>query len=171
MFAKEVVMRVARSLPVMLIALLALVSVARADTAAPASAWQPAQWTAEDTVELRTTASGEEAHWFKVWLVVLDGQLYVRLGGRAAGRFESNVTKPVIGVRIAGLEFDSVTGTSAPDMVGPVADAMADKYWSDIFVRFVSHPLTLRLSPVSTSSAGSAAPSDGAPTGEVPSTR
>jgi hypothetical protein len=86
-----------------------------------------------------------------------------RGGGRAAGRFESNVTKPAIGVRIAGLEFDQVTGTSAPDMVGPVADAMADKYWSDIFVRFVSHPLTLRLAPAAPAAgdgpaAGSAPP-------------
>jgi hypothetical protein len=164
-------MRIARSLQGSLVALLALVAVARAETSAPATAWQPDQWRDEDTVELRTVAPGEEAHWFKVWLVVIDGQLYVRLGGRAAGRFESNTTKPVLGVRIAGQQFDQVTGTSAPDMVRPVADAMADKYWSDIFVRFVSHPLTLRLSPVSTSSAGSAAPSDGAPTGEVPSTR
>ena len=144
-------------------------AVARAETRAPATAWQPEQWRDEDTVELRTAAAGEEAHWFKVWLVVLDGQLYVRLGGRAAGRFESNVTKPVIGVRIAGLEFDQVTGTSAPDMVGPVADAMADKYWSDIFVRFVSHPLTLRLAPAAPGAGD--APGAGAAPADAQSTR
>lgn len=125
--------------------LLVLASVARAG--APATAWEPARWGAEDTVELRTTAPGEEPHWFKVWLVVLDGQLYVRLGGRAAGRVESSETKPVIGVRIAGLEFDDVVGTPVPDMAGQVADAMADKYWSDVLVRFVDHPLTLRIAP------------------------
>lgn len=140
-------MRIGSSLLATLGTLLALVAVARADT--PASAWDPTRWSEEDTVELRTTAPGEEPHWFKVWLVVLDGRLYVRLGGRAAGRFESNVTRPVIGVRIAGLEFERVTGTPAPDMVGQVADAMADKYWSDVFVRFVDHPLTLRLAPAS----------------------
>lgn len=151
-------MRIGTSVLGSLAALLALATVACAD--APASSWNPASWSAEDTVELRTTAPGEEPHWFKVWLVVLDGQLYVRLGGRAAGRFESNVTKPVIGVRIAGLEFEHVTGTPAPDMVGPVADAMADKYWSDVFVRFVDHPLTLKLAPAGDQSPGAgAAPS------------
>ena len=165
-------MRVASSLLGSLVALLVLVGVARADTPAPATAWQPDAWRDEDTVELRTTAAGAEAHWFKVWLVVLDGQLYVRLGGRAAGRFESNVTKPVIAVRIAGLEFNQVTGTPVADMVTPVADAMADKYWSDIFVRFVSHPLTLRLSPASPPTAGAAgAAAAGAPPADAQSTR
>jgi hypothetical protein len=32
-------------------------------------------------------------------------------------------------------------------MADAVAQAMADKYWSDVFVRFFSHPLTLRLVP------------------------
>jgi hypothetical protein len=141
--------RIGRPLAGALGALLVLAGVARAG--APATAWEPARLSAEDTVELRTTAPGEEPHWFKVWLVVLDGQLYVRLyvrlGGRAAGRVEGSETKPLIGVRIAGLEFDDVVGTPVPDMAGPVADAMADKYWSDVFVRFVDHPLTLRLAP------------------------
>ena len=157
-------MRIGSSLPGSLVALLAFATVVCAD--APATSWDPARWSAEDTVELRTTAPGEEPHWFKVWLVVLDGQLYVRLGGRAAGRFESNVTKPVIGVRIAGLEFDHVTGTAAPAMVGNVADAMADKYWSDVFVRFVNHPLTLKLAPASDQSSGAGAAAEGAPSAQ-----
>ena len=140
--------------------LLVLASVARAG--APATAWEPTRWGAEETVELRTTEAGEEPHWFKVWLVVLDGQLYVRLGGRAAGRVESNETKPALGVRIAGLEFDDVVGTPVPDMAGPVADAMADKYWSDVFIRFVDHPLTLRLAPRGDQSGGPSAAAAGA---------
>jgi hypothetical protein len=155
--AEEAVMRIGSSLLGIIVGLFACTAVARGDV--PASAWDPDRWREEDTVELRTTAPGEKPHWFKVWLVVLDGQLYVRLGGRAAGRFEGNTTRPEIGVRIAGLEFERVTGTSAPDMVGPVADAMADKYWSDVFVRFVSHPLTLRLAPASDQSAAGGAPS------------
>lgn len=162
-------MRIANPILAALVALLALVTVARADPGTPATAWDPARWSDEDTVELRTTAPGEEPHWFKVWLVVLDDQLYVRLGGRAAGRFESNVTRPVIGVRIAGREFDQVAGTPAPDMVGRVADAMADKYWSDVFVRFVDHPSTLRLAPVS-DPAAAPAPAAGA-VGDAQSTR
>src|SRR4051794_28001448 len=113
---------------------------------APA-AWNPNAWLDESTIELRTTAPGEEPHWFKVWFVVLDGQLYVRLGSRAAGRFASNTTSPVIAVRIAGQEFPAVTGVAAPELAAQVGAAMADKYWSDVFVRWVDHPLTLRLSP------------------------
>lgn len=114
---------------------------------AAAPAWNPNAWLDEDTIELRTTAPGEEPHWFKVWLVVIDGQLYVRLGSRAAERFESNQTRPVLAVRIAGQEFPEVTGVAVPDMAQRVDTAMADKYWSDVFVRWFGHPLVLRLSP------------------------
>lgn len=54
-----------------LVALLAFATLAWAD--APATAWEPVRWSDEETVELRTAAPGEEPHWFKVWLVVLDG--------------------------------------------------------------------------------------------------
>jgi len=84
-----------------------------------------------------------------VWLVVLDGQLYVRLGDRAARRVEENETEPVLGVRIAGQQFDRVVGEPAPEKADAVAAAMAEKYWSDVFVRFFDHPLTLRLTPAS----------------------
>jgi len=114
---------------------------------AASGAWTPSAWQGEDTVELRTKAAGEEPHWFKVWFVVFDGQLYVRLGSRAAERFEENETRPVIAVRIAGQEFAEVTGTSVPEMADKVATAMADKHWSDVFVRYMNHPLTLRLAP------------------------
>ncbi len=109
--------------------------------------WEPAAWEDEDTIELRTQAPGEEPHWFKVWLVVLDGQIYVRLGTRAAERFETNETKPVIAVRIAGRQFDRVIGEPVPERADEVAAAMADKYWTDVFVRYFAHPLTLRLVP------------------------
>jgi hypothetical protein len=119
-----------------------------AASAAPApAAWNPGAWHEESTIELRTTAPGEEPHWFKVWFVVLDGQLYVRLGSRAAGRFESNQTRPVIAVRIAGQEFPAIEGVAAPEAAARVGAAMGDKYWSDVFVRWVDHPLTLRLAP------------------------
>ena len=45
----------------------------------------------------------------------------------------------------------SMVGTdssiSSRTMAEKVAAAMGDKYWSDVFVRFFSHPLTLRLAP------------------------
>lgn len=114
---------------------------------ADAPAWNPPAWVDESTVELRTQAAGEDEHWFKVWFVVIDGQLYVRLGGRASTRFEENTTRPVIAVRIAGHEFGQVDGVAAPEMADQVAAAMADKHWSDVFVRWLDHPLTLRLVP------------------------
>lgn len=115
--------------------------------AAGEAAWNPPAWADESTIELRTQAPNEDEHWFKVWFVVIDGQLYVRLGGRASARFEENATRPVIAVRIAGQEFAQVNGVAAPEMASQVDAAMADKHWSDVFVRWLDHPLTLRLVP------------------------
>lgn len=119
-------------------------------TALPARAadWNPEAFVSEDTLEFLTVVGGDE-HWSTVWLVVLDGQVYVRLGSRAAARFDGNATKPVVKVRIAGQQFDAVAGQSAPEMAGAVSAAMADKYTTDIFVRWMDHPLTLRLVPTS----------------------
>ena len=117
--------------------------------AAPSAAaeWTPRVYAGANTLELRTIAPGEPAHWFSVWLVVIDDQVYVRLGPRAAGRIEKNQTAPFVGVRIAGEQFERVRGEPAPDYAERVAKAMAAKYWSDVIVRHFSHPLTLRLVP------------------------
>src|SRR2546427_7926223 len=84
--------------------------------AAPAGAaeWKPRAYASESTLDLRTTAPGEGDHWFPVWLVVLDDQVYVRLGTRAAGRVERNTTQPHVGVRIAGQQLDCIQGGAAP---------------------------------------------------------
>ena len=114
---------------------------------AAAADWKPASWAGADTIDLRTTAPGEGEHWFPVWVVVIDDQVYVRLGTRAASRVEKNTTAPYLGVKIAGQEFDRVKGVPAPDYVGKVAEAMHGKYWSDVLVQYMSHPMTLRLVP------------------------
>ncbi len=80
-----------------------------------------------------------------MWLVVIDDQLYVRLGSTAARRIERNTTAPYVKVRIAGREFDKVKAVATPEMTDQVAAAMADKYWLDIFVRSFRHDLTARL--------------------------
>jgi hypothetical protein len=131
---------------VVLIAAIPVVLAPGFSLAGPAR-WNPRAWADESTVQLRTTATGEAEHWFKVWLVVLDDQLYVRLGSRAAGRLEKNTTGPVIGVRIAGQEFDRVRAVPAPESAERVNQAIANKYWSDVFVRWMSHPMTARLVP------------------------
>ncbi|MDX2166952.1 MAG: hypothetical protein SF182_07815 [Deltaproteobacteria bacterium] len=125
-----------------------LLALTVAFAAAPALAdWDPAAFSKEETLEFRTTAPGESEHWSTVWLVVIDGQVYMRLGSRAAGRVESNTTKPTLAIRIGGQTFEKVTAEPAPDMAEAVAKAMHEKYWSDVFIQYFDHPLTLRLVP------------------------
>ena len=124
-----------------------LVGILTVTAAAAPSAWNPSAWTKESTVELRTTCPGEGEHWFPVWLVVLDGDVYVRLGNKAAGRVECNQSKPDVAVRIAGLAFDRVRLEPAPAAVERVAAAMHEKYWGDVIVHWMSHPMTARLVP------------------------
>lgn len=119
-----------------------------AATPSPVQAWTPSEWVEEETIELGTTEPGEEIYHFPVWLVVIDGDVYVRLGNQAAERIEESTTKPHLSVRIAGQEFPKVEGIPAPDKAEQVADLMGEKYWSDIFIQFMPHPLTLRLEPV-----------------------
>jgi len=69
----------------------------------------------------------------------------VRLGSRAAARVQQNTTAPYVGVEIAGRRFERVRAIPVPEWAPRVAQAMADKYWSDLFVRWLAHPLTLRL--------------------------
>jgi hypothetical protein len=136
---------VALALGFLLIGLGVAASVGRA--AQPPGDWKPAAYSGESTIRLRTTDPAEGEHWFPVWLVVLDGDVYVRLGSVAAGRIQRNTTNPYIAVQIAGQEFDHVKFTETPDHAEKVAKAMGDKYWSDVAVRYFSHPMTLRLRP------------------------
>lgn len=120
--------------------------------AAAAPALGPADWDAKlfdqaSQVELRTITPGEGEYWFPVWVVVIDGAVYVRLGSRAAERIRLNDKFPEIGVRLGTQQFDRVIAEPAADYAERVNSAMADKYWTDIFVRYLSHPLTLELVP------------------------
>jgi hypothetical protein len=123
-----------------LVALLVVATSAR-------GAWDPQAFRKETTLEILTVGADEGEHWSTVWLVVIDGQVYIRLGSRATERIQKNTTKPFVKVRIAGQEFDHVMAQIVPDMVAPVAKAMAEKYWADVLVRHVDHPLTMRLTP------------------------
>jgi hypothetical protein len=129
-----------------LAALLLTLALVQASSSAAAE-WNPAAFAKEDTLKLRTIGPEEGEHWFPVWLVVIDDQVYVRLGSRAAGRVERNTTAPYLGVEVAGQRFDHVRGVPVPGEAERVAKAMAEKYTSDIIVRWMSHPLTLRLVP------------------------
>jgi hypothetical protein len=92
-----------------------------------------------------TVGSQQREHWSKLWLVVIERQLYVRLGNRAFARVQENASRPYVKVKIAGREFDRVRIEAAPEMTERVAAAMADKYFIDILVRHESHPMTARL--------------------------
>lgn len=134
-------------LPMRLLAAALAFSLVCLSTPASAAEWTPAQWAAEDTLEFRTDCADEGEHWSYVWLVVLDGDVWVRLGSRAAARVDCNKTGHVTSIRIAGQEFPEVEMVSTPEMAERVAAAMADKYTSDIFIRFANHPYTMKLVP------------------------
>ena len=116
-------------------------------TGAAWASWDPAHYTDEDTLQFLTVGPDEGDHWSTVWLVVLDGDVYIRLGSRAAGRMNANKRAPMTSVKIAGEEFPEVEAISAPDMAERVAGAMADKYSTDFLVRYMDHPLTMKLRP------------------------
>lgn len=123
-----------------LVALLVVATAAR-------GTWDPQAFSKESTLEFLTVGADEGEHWSTVWLVVIDGHVYIRLGSRATGRIQKNTAKPYVKVRIAGQEFDHVMAQIMPDMVAPVAKAMGEKYWSDVLIRHFDHPLTMRLTP------------------------
>jgi glucose/arabinose dehydrogenase len=114
-----------------------------AESAVPG--WDPDAFRTESTLQIMTTGPDEGEHWGKLWLVVIDGKLYVRLGDRSYERIQKNTTSPYLKVKVAGKEFDKVRLDETPDMKDKVAAAMADKYFMDILIRHESHPMTARL--------------------------
>lgn len=126
--------------------LLSLILLSCAATAQAAD-WTPANWAAEETLQFLTDCPDEGEHWSYVWLVVLDGDVWVRLGGKAGGRVDCSKTKPMTSVKIAGKDFAAVEMVQVPEMAERVAAAMADKYSTDFAVRYFSHPYTMKLVP------------------------
>jgi len=111
----------------------------------PVPGWDPNAFRDQSTLQIMTIGPEEGEHWSKLWLVVIDGQLYVRLGDRSFGRVQKNTASPYLKVKIGDQEFDKVRLVAAPDMADKVAAAMADKYFMDILIRHESHPMTARL--------------------------
>jgi hypothetical protein len=111
------------------------------------AAWDPEAYTNEDVLEFYTVTEDGDEHWSKVWLVVLEGDVYIRLGGRAGDRIDGNSLKQHVKIRVAGEEFDQVLLEDASEQAEAVAAQMGEKYWSDIFIKYVDHPYTLRLKP------------------------
>ena len=114
-----------------------------ADNAAPG--WNPIAFRDQSTLQIMTVGPEEGEHWSRLWLVVIDGQLYVRLGTRSFVRVLKNTASPYVKAKVGDQKFDKVRLEPAPDMTDKVAAAMAHKYLMDILIRHESHPMTARL--------------------------
>jgi hypothetical protein len=68
---------------------------ARADERA-VPRWDPAMFRDASTMKIMTTEPDVGEHWSNLWVVVIDGQPYVRLGDRAYGRIQKNATSPYV---------------------------------------------------------------------------
>jgi hypothetical protein len=112
-----------------------------------APGWDPIVFRDASTIKIMTTEPDVGEHWSNLWVVVIDGKPYVRLGDRAYGRIQKNTTSPYVKLKVADQEFDKVKVEEMPDMKEKVAAAMADKYWMDILIRHESHPMVARLVP------------------------
>jgi len=119
-----------------------------------AAAWNPASIAEQSTLEFLTVAPDEGEHWSTVWFVVIDGNVYLRLGPRAAKRIEKNTTAPRFKIRIGG-EVYPMRYQKVPEMADRIAAAMADKYWTDVFgapfrrLGLTTAPVMLRVTPES----------------------
>lgn len=107
--------------------------------------WSPQQFAKEKTLKLRTRCPNERERWLRERFVVLDGQMYVRLGRSDAARVQCNGSTPLLGVEVAKQRFERVRGVPAPHFAKRVDKAMADKYATDFLARLFAHPLTMRL--------------------------
>jgi hypothetical protein len=130
-------------------ALIATVVCCLTSSAAVAADWAPELFREAETIDLRTIGSDEGEYWFPIWVVVIDDQVFVRLGSRAAERVRANQAGTQVALRVGEVQFNEVQAEQASDYEARVADAMAAKYWTDIFVRYFPHPMTLRLSVAS----------------------
>ena len=125
---------------------IALATAARADDKV-VPGWDPTVFRDASTIKIMTTEPDVGEHWPNLWVVVIDGQPYVRLGDRSYGRIQRNSTSPYVKLKVADQEFDKVKVEEMPDMKEKVGAAMADKYWMDVIIRHESHPMVARLVP------------------------
>lgn len=107
--------------------------------------WDAAALADEETLEFFTVNEEGDEHWATVWFVDIDGDLYIRLGGRAESRIRENVHQPYVTVRIGGQVYEKVRAEEAPDRVAEVVDLMHDKYWSAVFIKMMPDRFTVRL--------------------------
>src|ERR1700674_1902892 len=61
----------------------------------------PSAFRDASTIQIMTTEPEVGEHWSKLWVVVIDGQPYVRLGDRSYGRIQKNSTSPYVKLKVA----------------------------------------------------------------------
>lgn len=114
--------------------------------ASPAwAAWDVSSFADEDTLQFFTVNSEGEEHWATVWFIELDGEVYIRLGGRAEKRIAGNVNKPHVKVRIGDEEFAQVLVEETPSKIQDVAVAMGEKYLTAYFMKWMPDRYTAKL--------------------------
>jgi hypothetical protein len=55
-----------------------------------AADWDARVFRDDATLEFKTVSPAGDEHWSTMWLVVIDGEVYVNLGTRAAERLRTN---------------------------------------------------------------------------------
>ena len=138
--------RIANLAILSLVLSIACATAARGDGSA-VPGWDPTVFRDASTIKVMTTEPDAGEHWSNLWVVVVDGQPYVRLGDRSYGRIQRNTTSPFVKLKVADQQFDKVKVEEMPDMKEKVGAAMADKYWMDVLIRHESHPMVARLIP------------------------
>src|SRR5215472_3738545 len=112
--------RIANLAVLLLVLSIAFAATAGADDKA-LPGWDPAMFRQASTIKIMTTEPDVGEHWSNLWVVVIDGQPYVRLGERAYARIRKNTTSPYVKLKVADQEFDSVKLVEMPDMKQKVA--------------------------------------------------
>ena len=72
---------------------IALATLAHADDKV-VPGWDPTVFSDASTIKIMTTEPDVGEHWSNLWVVVIDGQPYIRLGDRSYGRIHRNTTSP-----------------------------------------------------------------------------
>ena len=57
--------------------------------------WDPAVFRDASTIKIMTTEPDVGEHWSNLWVVVIDGQPFVRLGDRSYGRIQRKYRPPL----------------------------------------------------------------------------
>ena len=93
----------------------------------PVPGWDPNAFRDLSTLQIMTVGPEEGEHWSKLWLVVIDGQVYVRLGDRSFGRIEK-ITRNPLSVFVVSLYVNIYIGCPVP--AEQLSESIGEQYSS-----------------------------------------